>query len=121
VVLSHEENRILVMVRDNGKGLSEETAELRPDRVGVGLEGMRQRVREFGGEFRVSNANPGTLVEVVIPSTASSQEWRALPPGSDDRKQPENDRGEPLGMAGRRHKDTCPETLEQKAFNREGR
>ncbi len=51
VVLSHEENRILVMVRDNGKGLAEETAELRPDRIGVGLEGMRQRVREFGGNF----------------------------------------------------------------------
>ena len=100
VVLSHEENRILVMVRDNGKGLAEETAELRPDRIGVGLEGMRQRAREFGGEFRVSNANPGTLVEVVIPSTALRQEWRALPPGSDDTKQTENDSGEQLGPGG---------------------
>jgi len=82
---------------------------------------MRQRVREFGGEFRVSNANPGTLVEVVIPSTASSQEWRALPPGSDDRNSQKMTGVSHWGMAGRRHKDTCPETLEQKAFNREGR
>jgi signal transduction histidine kinase len=67
VVLSQEENRIVVMVRDNGKGLSEEAAQLRPDKIGVGLGGMRQRSREFGGEFRVSNANPGALVEVAIP------------------------------------------------------
>jgi signal transduction histidine kinase len=67
VVLSQEEKRVVVMVRDDGKGLPEETAALRPDNVGVGLEGMRQRTKEFGGEFRLSNANPGTLVEVFIP------------------------------------------------------
>ncbi len=67
VVLSHEERRVVVMVRDDGKGLAEGTIELRPDSVGVGLEGMRQRTKEFGGEFRVSNANPGTLIEVFIP------------------------------------------------------
>ncbi len=70
VVLSHEENRIVVMVRDNGKGLSQEATELRPDKIGVGLGGMRQRALEFGGEFRVSNANPGALVEVAIPAPA---------------------------------------------------
>jgi signal transduction histidine kinase len=55
------------MVRDDGKGLPEEILELRPDSVGVGLEGMRQRSKELGGEFRISNANPGTLLEVFIP------------------------------------------------------
>jgi signal transduction histidine kinase len=29
---------------------------------------MRQRVKEFGGEVRLRNANPGTLVEVSIPA-----------------------------------------------------
>jgi hypothetical protein len=28
---------------------------------------MRQRSREFGGDLRVVDANPGTLVEAVIP------------------------------------------------------
>jgi signal transduction histidine kinase len=68
VVLSHEEKGVVVMVRDDGKGLPEEVVELRTDSVGVGLEGMRQRSKELGGEFRVSNANPGTLLEVIIPS-----------------------------------------------------
>jgi signal transduction histidine kinase len=88
VVLSREENRVVAMVRDNGKGLAEETAELRPDRIGVGLGGMRERARHFGGDLRVSNANPGTLVEVVIPVAAQHRKRRTLPQGTDGR-QPE--------------------------------
>jgi signal transduction histidine kinase len=71
VVLSHEEKGVVVMVRDDGKGLPEEVVGLRADSVGVGLEGMRQRSKELGGEFRLSNANPGTLLEVIIPSDYS--------------------------------------------------
>jgi signal transduction histidine kinase len=88
VVLSREENRVVAMVRDNGKGLAEETAELRPDRIGVGLGGMRERARHFGGDLRVSNSNPGTLVEVVIPVAAQHRKRRTLPQGTDGR-QPE--------------------------------
>jgi len=29
---------------------------------------MRERVREFGGELRITNANPGTTVEISIPT-----------------------------------------------------
>jgi two-component system NarL family sensor kinase len=80
VVLSHEESRIVVMVRDDGKGLAAEVVELRPDCIGVGLGGMRARTIEFGGDFRVSNANPGTLVEVSIPIPSRRVgEWS--PPG----------------------------------------
>jgi hypothetical protein len=28
---------------------------------------MRQRVKEFGGDLRIGNANPGTFVEVTVP------------------------------------------------------
>ena len=67
VILSEEERGVLVMVRDDGKGLPKDILELRPDSVGVGLEGMRQRSKELGGQFRISNAHPGTLLEVLIP------------------------------------------------------
>jgi signal transduction histidine kinase len=80
VVLSREENRIVVMVRDDGKGLAVEVVELRPDRIGVGLGGMRQRAMEFGGNFRVSNANPGTLVEVSIPIPSRRSGVQDSPP-----------------------------------------
>ena len=61
------------MVRDDGKGLPEEVVESRTDSVGVGVgvgvgvEGMRQRSKELGARFRLSNTNPGTLLEVIIP------------------------------------------------------
>jgi len=88
VVLSREENRVVAMVRDNGKGVTAEIAELRPDRIGVGLGGMRERARHFGGDLRVSNANLGTLVEVVIPVAAQHRRRRILAQRVDD-TQPE--------------------------------
>lgn len=58
---------ITVTVSDDGKGIDREIAELRPESIGVGIGGMRQRVTELGGRLRLENANPGTIVEVVIP------------------------------------------------------
>jgi signal transduction histidine kinase len=71
VELLKQENEVIVRVRDDGKGVSEQVAELRPDSIGIGLGGMRQRVKEFGGDLRLENASPGTVVEVVIPIAAS--------------------------------------------------
>jgi signal transduction histidine kinase len=68
VSLSEADGRIVVTVRDDGKGIEEQVIQLRPDSVGVGIGGMRQRVTELGGSLRLANANPGTIVEVVIPS-----------------------------------------------------
>jgi PAS domain S-box-containing protein len=68
VSLKESEGRIIVTVRDDGKGIEEQVIQLRPESVGVGIGGMRQRVSELGGSLRLANANPGTIVEVVIPS-----------------------------------------------------
>jgi PAS domain S-box-containing protein len=68
VSIAEKEGRIVVTVRDDGKGVEEQVIQLRPDSVGVGIGGMRQRVKELGGSLRLANANPGTIVEVVIPS-----------------------------------------------------
>jgi signal transduction histidine kinase len=44
----------------------------------VGIRGMKQRASELGGELRISNAAPGTLVEVVLPyKTVPAQEANA--------------------------------------------
>jgi two-component system, NarL family, sensor kinase len=71
ITLTLEEGRVAAAVRDDGKGVPERIAQLWPGSIGVGVAGMRQRVKEFGGEFRIGNANPGTLVEVVIPVPAA--------------------------------------------------
>jgi signal transduction histidine kinase len=68
VSVVEKEGRIMVTVRDDGKGIEEQVIQLRPESVGVGIGGMRQRVTELGGSLRLANANPGTIVEVVIPA-----------------------------------------------------
>jgi PAS domain S-box-containing protein len=68
VTLSEGDGRVTVTIRDDGKGIEEQIVQLKPDSVGVGIGGMRQRVAELGGRLRLANANPGTIVEVVIPS-----------------------------------------------------
>jgi signal transduction histidine kinase len=67
VTLEKREGEIAVTVRDDGVGVPNQIAEFRPDSVGVGLGGMRQRIKELGGELLLRNTHPGTLVEVVIP------------------------------------------------------
>jgi signal transduction histidine kinase len=66
-------------VRDDGKGIKKRTADLQPDSIGIGLGGMRQRAKEFGGELRLSNTQPGTLVELVIPAGRSVSEETPAP------------------------------------------
>src|SRR5579859_6277619 len=68
VALTQREDATVVTVRDDGKGIGKRIAEQRPDSVGIGIGGMKQRAKEFGGELRLTNTYPGTLVELVIPS-----------------------------------------------------
>ncbi len=67
VNLSQRDGSIMVRIRDNGEGITQQIAELRPGSIGIGLGGLRQRTHDFHGELRLVNLNPGTLVEVVIP------------------------------------------------------
>jgi PAS domain S-box-containing protein len=76
--LTQKDGQIVVAVRDDGKGIGEKVAELRPDSVGVGIGGMKQRAKEFGGELKLSNAHPGTLVELRIPSSGVLRETSAV-------------------------------------------
>jgi two-component system, NarL family, sensor kinase len=78
ISLSQQTGQIMVTVRDDGKGIAENVAELRPESVGVGIGGMRQRAKEFGGELRLTNAHPGTRVELTIPSDGVLREAAAL-------------------------------------------
>ena len=59
---------VIVRVRDYGEGVPMEiVGRLSMSSLGVGISGMRERVRQFGGELTVSRSEPGTLVEAKIP------------------------------------------------------
>jgi len=43
-------------------------AAIRTQRSGVGITGMRERVRHLGGELNIQSDSSGTIVSVVLPS-----------------------------------------------------
>ena len=66
---------VRLQVRDQGRGLAK--AKPTPDRAvegasGVGIPGMRERVRLLGGRLEVSTGPGGTIVEAVLPREALS-------------------------------------------------
>ena len=58
---------IVVRVRDYGKGLPAHVARGLSRSFGVGIGGMRERVKQFGGTLVISQAEPGAQVEATIP------------------------------------------------------
>jgi PAS domain S-box-containing protein len=78
ITLNRKDGLIVVAVLDDGKGIDKKIVEMRPDSVGVGIGGMKQRAKEFGGELRLTNAGPGTLLELRIPSESVLLEPNAV-------------------------------------------
>ena len=68
-----QETRLQVTVRDDGKGISSEIAAFQPEMIGVGIGGIRQRIKEVGGVLSLRNGMPkGAILEATIPITAES-------------------------------------------------
>lgn len=78
-----DERTITVEVQDQGKGIPpEKLVEIQSEGSGVGIRGMRERLREFSGELRIESGEIGTRVWVTIsiPQTAVSGEQSGLEP-----------------------------------------
>ena len=57
-----------VEVTDQGKGIPlERLAEIRSGGSGVGIRGMQERLRQFGGEMSIESTGSGTSVTAVLP------------------------------------------------------
>lgn len=67
VTLSVKDGLVVATVRDDGRGINNRVAQQQPGSIGIGISGMGQRAKEFGGELRLAEAHPGTLVEIVMP------------------------------------------------------
>jgi signal transduction histidine kinase len=70
VVIKSLPDRVILQVRDFGKGIAPELLkrfQSQGTNSGVGLAGMQERTRELGGHLNVQPANPGTLISTTIP------------------------------------------------------
>jgi len=66
--LSRESNQITLEIRDQGKGMSRERlTEIQSGRSGVGITGMRERLRQFAGTLAIESGDSGTCVLATIP------------------------------------------------------
>ena len=68
---------ISVQITDNGHGMPpEKLAEIQSGGFGVGLRGMRERVRQFHGEMRIESEKSGTTIVVAIPISKTEADQR---------------------------------------------
>ena len=66
--LTREDESICIEVRDEGKGISpERLLEIQSRGSGVGIAGIRERLRQFHGELKIESNGSGTRVLVTIP------------------------------------------------------
>ena len=62
-------DKITLELTDTGKGIAEETVlKLKENpAMGVGIAGMRERVNELGGEFKIVSGKRGTTLSASLP------------------------------------------------------
>jgi PAS domain S-box-containing protein len=66
--IEHEESSVRVDVQDQGGGMSpERLAEIQSGGTGVGIRGMRERVRHFHGDLVIESNGSGTRVYANLP------------------------------------------------------
>jgi signal transduction histidine kinase len=61
---------VTLEIHDEGHGLRDPVAHdngTLPESLGVGIQGMRERVRQLGGTFDVEFTDAGTTVRVCVP------------------------------------------------------
>lgn len=87
---------VALAIQDHGTGISQDSLQRfrqsRPN-LGLGLAGMRERVREFGGTLHLESSSAGTLLTAVmpVPGAGKPQPARgvastaAVPPGVSSR------------------------------------
>jgi len=79
--VTREPDKIAVEIQDRGKGMSPERfAEIHTQGVGVGIKGMRERVRQLHGELTIESNTLGTKIFAVLPAkTLLTDEQSAIP------------------------------------------
>ena len=82
--LWRDAERIQLEIKDGGCGMSSEVlAGVQAQGAGVGIAGMRERVRNLGGETKIESGPSGTTLSVTMPVLAREPDVLALEPNND--------------------------------------
>lgn len=74
IVVSRTPSHVTAEVRDNGSGMSPARLhQIRSGGSGVGIRGMRERLRQFDGSMQIDSNPQGTRICVSIPIPATQQ------------------------------------------------
>ena len=66
--VARDSDHLSLEVQDNGKGISQEKlCEIQSQGSGVGLRGMRERARHFGGHMMIESNHKGTKISFQFP------------------------------------------------------
>ena len=78
--LSRSAQNVLLEILDQGKGIpAEKLAAIKAQRTGVGIAGMRERVRHFKGEMDIESNDAGARIVVTFPlATIAASESEAI-------------------------------------------
>jgi signal transduction histidine kinase len=67
--IARDENRVYLEVQDEGKGMPpDKLRQIQSHGSGVGIRGMRERVRQLKGHLEIDSNSRGTKVSVTFPS-----------------------------------------------------
>lgn len=68
--LEHRHSAVVLEIKDQGRGLAVEGNDFDPNGAvcpGVGIPGMKQRLRQLGGKLEITSNGHGTTVSAVVP------------------------------------------------------
>jgi PAS domain S-box-containing protein len=68
--IANDKNQITLEVEDQGRGIPPEISNRREDDIanlGIGLAGMRARIRQLGGWFEIASTIAGTKLKATVP------------------------------------------------------
>ena len=79
--VGREADKIYLEVQDHGKGMSQkQLAEVQSQGVGVGIRGMRERLRQFHGVLTIESDALGTKIVATLPvKTPPAKEQSTIP------------------------------------------
>jgi protein-histidine pros-kinase len=69
--VTRDENEVKVEVRDQGRGMPSGGYGSHK-KVGVGIQGMHERIKQFGGRFEILSDKKGTTVVATVPVPSAS-------------------------------------------------